>query len=71
MIEYNEDIILLKRNVSALVEAVNVLNTRHQEDAKRVEALINTLTQQTQQIQTLQTQVALIRASTLGHGATT
>lgn len=65
---YSEQEILNKRNVEALQVALKHSEARRMEDAQRVEQLMGTVTQLSQQVQELLQHVAVLRAQAMGHG---
>ena len=67
----NEDILLFRRNIEAMNVAMKHFEAKRAEDNARVVQLQETVTMQTQAIQQLQTQVALMRVQLMGNGATT
>jgi predicted nucleic acid-binding Zn-ribbon protein len=71
MSDYNEDLLLAKRNINALNEGLKHVERMRTEDSKRVEALMGTITQLQQQVQKLVLDVAVLRVKTLGTGPTT
>jgi hypothetical protein len=60
--EYDGRIIALTRNVEMLGTALNHYEKMRAADAKRVEDLMMTVTQMTQQVQQLNQKVALLQA---------
>ena len=71
MSDYNEDLILAKRNINALNEGLKHVERMRAEDSKRVESLLGTITQLQQQVQKLTVDVAVMRAKITGTGPTT
>lgn len=71
MSEYNEDLLLARRNIEAMNVAMKHFEAMRVEDSERVKHLQETVTQQAIAIQNLQVQIALMRAQAIGHGATT
>lgn len=70
MSDYDEATLLNKRNITALHEGLKALERLRQDDSKRVEQLMATVTMQSQQIQKLQVEVAVLRATGMGRGPT-
>lgn len=70
MSEHDELTLLNKRNIAALHEGLKQFEAMRAADAKRVEQLMATVTMQSQQIQKLQVDVAVLRATGMGHGPT-
>jgi hypothetical protein len=71
MSDYNEDLLLAKRNILALNEGLKHVERMRAEDAKRVETLMGTITQLQQQVQKLVLDVAVLRVKITGTGPTT
>jgi predicted nucleic acid-binding Zn-ribbon protein len=71
MSDYNEDLLLAKRNINALNEGLKHVERMRVEDSKRVESLMGTITQLQQQVQKLTVDVAVMRAKITGTGPTT
>lgn len=68
--EYNEDMLLAKKNILALNEGLKMLQSFRNEDVKRIELLSQTISQLSLQLQTLTVEVSLLRVKALGHGST-
>jgi hypothetical protein len=71
MSDYNETLLLAKRNIEAMNEGMKFFEAQRVADKQRVEQLQETVTQMVQQIQNLTVQVAMLRVQSLGNGATT
>jgi predicted nucleic acid-binding Zn-ribbon protein len=71
MSDYDERMILAQRNIKALNEGLKHVEHQRSEDAKRVEALMGTITQLQTQVQKLTIDVAVLRAGSVGRGPTT
>lgn len=62
---------MAKRNIEAMNEGMKYFEKMRTDDNEKVVQLQNTVSQLTQQIQKLTIEVALLRAKSQGHGATT
>jgi hypothetical protein len=69
--QYDENILLAKRNIEAMNEGMKHFERMRALDNEQVQQLQATVTQLAQQVQKLTIDVALLRAKTQGHGATT
>lgn len=70
MAEHGEFEILMKRNMEAIRVGMQHFEKARQEDSQRVEAMLGTVAQLTAEVQKLQQQVAVLRATAAGHGPT-
>ena len=66
--EYDGRIIAATRNIESIFVALSHFETKRAADAKRVEDLMMTVTQLTQQVQTLNQKVALLQAQSYEAG---
>jgi hypothetical protein len=71
MNDYNENLLLAKRNIEAMNEGMKHFERMRVQDGDQVRQLQATVSQLTEQVQKLAIDVALLRAKTQGHGATT
>ena len=70
MDHYNEDLIIAKRNIVSLHEGMKFFEIERQKDKQRVELLLNTVSDLTQQVQKLTIDLALLKAKSIGRGST-
>lgn len=70
MSDYNEELSLARRNIEAMNAAMKHFESKRAEDNQRVMQLQETVTQLVQTVQSLQLNVAMLRAKQLGNGAT-
>ncbi|WP_333710364.1 hypothetical protein [Malikia spinosa] len=68
--EYDGRMIAATRNIEGLFVAVNHFEQKRADDAARVESMIATITQLTQQVVALNQAVALLKAQSLYCGVT-
>ena len=66
--EYDGRMIAATRNIEGIFVALNHFETKRAEDAKRVEDLMMTITQLSQQVQYLNQRVALLQAQSYEAG---
>ena len=71
MNNYDENLLLAKRNIEAMNEGMKHFERMRVQDGDQVRQLQATVSQLTEQVQKLTIDVALLRAKTQGHGATT
>jgi hypothetical protein len=71
MSNYDENLLLAKRNIEAMNEGMKHFERMRVQDGDQVRQLQATVSQLTEQVQKLTIDVALLRAKTQGHGATT
>ena len=70
MNDYNEDMIIAKRNILALNEGIKSCERKRQENSIKLDQLSVAVSQLTAQLQTVITQIALLRAQSVGRGPT-
>jgi hypothetical protein len=70
MSDYNETLLLAKRNIEAMNEGMKFFEAQRVRDRDQVQQLQATVAQLMEQVQKLTIDVALLRARAQGHGAT-